>query len=277
MIRTLALLALGSSAIALAGCGPNVHFGPAVDVKSRGAMKVISKLTCPKEQGDLTLVLAAPDGLSCQYKGEDSEVTLRLVALNGDTPRSALTPIETELKALMPEMKTPANTEDVSGSDDEQTVDLPGVHIRAGDHGAKVRVAGVNIDANDDSSEIRIERNTGGDADDTHKTVSIHSGDTGNVEVAADNDGDSRQDRRERRRRRRDGDNVTALYMLASDKPTSGYRLVGYNAGGPKNGPLAVAIVKSKSSEDDEHHVFSDAKALVRVNVGGDRSHITID
>jgi hypothetical protein len=268
MIRTLVLLAAGVSAVALAGCGPNVHFGPAVDIESRGAMKVISKLTCPKDQGHLNLVSAAPDGLSCQYKGDDTEVTLRLLALNGDTPHSALTPIETELKALMPEIKSAGQSEETSG--DQQTVDLPGIHIRAGDHGAKVRVAGVNINADDDAAEIRVGQNTSDDETAGNKTVTVKSDDS-NVQI----DNSSSDDNR--RHRRRHSDDVTALYMLASDKAASGYRVVGYNAAGPKGGPLAVAIVKSRSSEDDEHRVFDDAKALVRLNVGGHGSHIRID
>jgi hypothetical protein len=277
MIRTLVLLAAGVSAVALAGCGPNVHFGPAVDIESRGAMKVISTLTCPKEQGHLKLISAAPDGRSCEYKGDDTEVTLRLLALNGDTPHSALTPIETELQALMPEMKNAGQTEDVSA--DQQSVDLPGVHIRANDHGAKVRVAGININANDDAAEIRIGQNDAADDSAGNKTVTIKSGD-GDVQVDGDrSDRDDRGDRDDRRHRRRRGhsDDVSTLYMLASDKSTSGYRVVGYDAAGPKGGPLAVAIVKSRSSEDDEHRVFSDAKALVRLNVGGGGSHIRID
>ncbi len=276
MIRALALFAVGTSAVALAGCGPNVHFGPAVDVRSHGAMRVISKLTCPQEQGDLTLVSAAPDGLSCQYKGDDTEVTLRLVALNGDTPRSALTPIETELKALMPEMRSDTVAKIDGDSSDRQTIDLPGVHINAGDHGAKVRVAGVDIDANDDSAEIRIDRNTApGDSDDQRKTVSIKSGDDGNVQIDSDRSDDGRHHHVPHHHER--NNDVSALYMLASDKAANGYRLVGYDAGGPKGGPLAVAIVKSKSTEDDEHRVFSDAKALVRINVGGGGAHISID
>ena len=43
---------------------------------------------------------------------------------------------------------------------------------------------------------------------------------------------------------------------------------VGYDARGPKAGPLAIAVVKAKG-DDGNDDVFDDAKALVKHNVGG--------
>jgi hypothetical protein len=57
-----------------------------------------------------------------------------------------------------------------------------------------------------------------------------------------------------------------ATYILARDNLKDGYKAVGYEAGGPKTGPLTVALVKSKSG--DHHDIFSDVKRLVRRNGG---------
>ena len=65
------------------------------------------------------------------------------------------------------------------------------------------------------------------------------------------------------------GDGVRATLILASDKATSGYRVVGYEARGPKGGPLAVATVKAKGRNGSDHDIFEDMKTLVRHNVGG--------
>jgi hypothetical protein len=62
---------------------------------------------------------------------------------------------------------------------------------------------------------------------------------------------------------------VRATLILASDKATSGYRVVGYEARGPKGGPLAVAVVKAKGRDGSDHDIFEDMKTLVRRNVGG--------
>ena len=48
----------------------------------REALKVVSKLDCPETQGNLKRTAAAADGLSCDYAGDGTEVTLRLVAVS---------------------------------------------------------------------------------------------------------------------------------------------------------------------------------------------------
>ena len=65
----------------------------------REALKVVSKLDCPETQGNLKRTAAAADGLSCDYAGDGTEVTLRLVAVSND-PSKALEPIEAEVKGL---------------------------------------------------------------------------------------------------------------------------------------------------------------------------------
>jgi hypothetical protein len=57
-----------------------------------------------------------------------------------------------------------------------------------------------------------------------------------------------------------------ATYILARDNLKDGWRAVGYEAGGPKAGPITVAVVKSKAG--DRHDVLDDVKRLVRRNSG---------
>jgi hypothetical protein len=62
---------------------------------------------------------------------------------------------------------------------------------------------------------------------------------------------------------------ISMTYILASKTPgPHGFRLAGYEARGPRIGPLAVASVKSKSDKDRDE-IYDDMKALLRRNVGG--------
>ena len=92
-------------------------------------------------------------------------------------------------------------------------VDLPGIHITANenDESAKVRVGPISIDANDSSATIRSRR-----------------------EVRLRGEAFSREKR-----------GIRATFIYTGKDLPAGYRFVGYEAGGPKTGPIAVAIVKS--------------------------------
>lgn len=272
MRHALILLAVGSSAIALAGCGPDFFIKPPKNAKSVTVDRTIARLDCPKKEGVLTLVSAAPDGKSCEYEGADSQVTLKLVSLNGGDAATALSPIETELKALMPDV--PGKPEPAKGGrGDRADINLPGVHIQADDNGAKVNVGGVHIDANDDRAEVRVNQNVSVSSDEDRQTVTVKD-DDGDVDV---------QEERSNAGRKRHGrhfKNVRATYMLVNggDKVgENGYRVVGYDARGPKDGPLAVAVVKSRQQSDRHDGVFVDAKELVIHNVGAAGGHIRID
>ena len=98
-------------------------------------------------------------------------------------------------------------------------IDLPGIHIVADDNSdsAKVQVGPIRIDAGGDTATIRIRRD-----------VRLR-GEALNPE--------------------RRGLRATFIYT-GEDLPT-GYRFVGYEAGGPKRGPLTVAVVISKSEGPD--------------------------
>jgi hypothetical protein len=262
-------LVVGTSALALVGC----HRTETAKIEKheragrREPIRAISKLDCPAQQGRLKLVSAALDGLSCIYSGE-AEVTLRLVSLNGGDAEAALAPIETELKALMPTVKA-AEATDRSGRPEKNktSIHLPGVHIDASDDGADIKIGHITINSSEGgASEVKINKNVTVRGDDRKETVSISSHDDedgdGDVNIRA-NDGGA-----EIRHTKR-GDAIRSTLILASDKAPSGYRVVGYEARGPKGGPIAVATVKAKNRDEGDHDIFKDMKALVRHNVGG--------
>ncbi|KRA64849.1 hypothetical protein ASD89_19265 [Caulobacter sp. Root656] len=280
-MRHLPLLAAASLAalVALAACSPKVEVSHK-DRKGMGRhepLRAISKLDCPDKQGELTRVSAAADGQACVYAGQNAEVTLKLVALNGGDAEAALAPIEADLKALMPAIKSPPTPPTPGGKPrgDSARISLPGIRIDAHDKGADIKIGGLTINANDDTAEVKVAKNvTVRDGQTTRKVSERASGGAANVSVKSSNDeeGDvdihATDDGAQIRQRRR-GDGVRATLILASDKAASGYRVVGYEARGPKGGPLAVAVVKAKGRDGSDHDIFEDMKTLVRHNVGG--------
>lgn len=278
-MRHLPLLAAAASLVALAACSPKVEVTHK-DRKGIGKhepLRAISKLDCPDRQGELTRVSAAADGQACVYAGQNAEVTLKLVALNGGDAEAALAPIEADLKTLMPAIKSPPPPPAPGDKprDDSARISLPGIRIDAHDKGADIKIGGLTINANDDTAEVKVAKNvTIRDGDTTRKTservsdgnsnVSVKTSDEeeGDVDIHATDDG-------AQIRQRKPGDGVRATLILASDKAASGYRVVGYEARGPKGGPLAVAVVKAKGRDGSDHDIFEDMKTLVRRNVGG--------
>lgn len=270
-MRHLTLLAAAASLAALGACSPKTevqHDGSAATAARPGRhepLRAISKLDCPEKQGELVRVSAAADGLTCAYRGQNAEVTLNLVALNGGDAEAALAPIETNLKTLMPAMKAAAPPPPPGARRHESaSINLPGVKIDAHDKGADIKIGGLTINANDGSAEVKVAKNVTQRAGGGNSTVSVKSSndEEGDVDIHANDDG-------AQIRQRKRGDGVRATLILASDKSTSGYRVVGYEARGPKGGPLAVAIVKAKGRDGSDHDIFEDMKTLVRHNVGG--------
>lgn len=275
-MRNLTLLCAAASLAALTACSPRTDARQDHRPGRHEPLRAISKLDCPDKQGELRRLSAAADGQSCVYEGRNAEVTLRLVALNGGDAEAALAPIEADLKALMPAMKAPSPPPSPGHADgDTAHVRLPGVRIDANDKGADIKIGDLSINANDDTAEVRVAKNVtirDGDAERRitqrtsggGSTVSVNSSsdDEGDVDIHANDDG-------AQIRQRKRGDGVRATLILASDKAASGYRVVGYEARGPKGGPLAVAVVKAKGRDGSDHDVFDDMKTLVRHNVGG--------
>ncbi|MBU4434921.1 MAG: hypothetical protein KKC14_10960 [Alphaproteobacteria bacterium] len=264
----IAAILVGTGALALGGC----HRAETSKTEKseqhalrREPIRAISKLDCPAQQGELKRVSVAPDGLSCAYAGAEAEVLLRLVAMNGGNAEEALAPIETELKALMPSVTAPATPETADKHGKNKTsIHLPGIRIDASDKSADIKIGHLTINSDNGAAEVKINKNvTVRDGEPTETaTANAEEDEDGDVNIRANDAG------AEIRRSKR-GESIRSTLILASDKSPSGYRVVGYEARGPKGGPLAVATVKAKNRDSGDHDVFKDMKALVRHNVGG--------
>jgi hypothetical protein len=260
---------VAASALVLSACGG-------------GGARAIAKLECPPTEGDLTRVSTAADGKSCVYRSSDgAEVSLELVALAGD-PETTLAGIEKQLLSAGPgsapvagDVQAPAvassdtaaaaakahaealaDTAD-SHQDDSQDrretaanasdspksettrVDLPGIHIVAnegadGGDNAEIQIGPLRVDANDDDTTVRIFRN-----------------------VRMRGEAFSREKR-----------GVRATFIYTGKDLPAGYRYVGYQAGGPRTGPLAVATIRTKLGTESGDNINHDVEELVRRNGG---------
>lgn len=276
------LSACGLALMSLAACGPTTP--PTARVA----------LDCPSEQGDLKLSNEAADKKTCTYASRNGdEVSLRLIPVSS-TYEAALLPIETELQG---EQETAADAKAAGASVDPKTakagaaeaakaareaendafndvrkarkeadadtdrtgehdsdhvslaggaitassngpsgdhanINLPGIHISADDDKANVSVGGVHVDAGEDGATVRMSR-----------------------DVRLRGEALSRERR-----------GFRATYILAKDNLKDGWKAVGYEAAGPKAGPITVAVFKARHG--DHHDVSEDVKRLVRRNGG---------
>ncbi len=245
-----ALACMGAAALALGACvPPNAHRGHA-------RLTPVSRLDCPDSEGVLKRVSAAGDGKSCSYVTDGgAQVDLKLTPVSGDA-NAVLDAEEAELKTIMPmsgdaettKPATPASAAPASDGDkgrDHVNINLPGVSIHADDGKANIHVGGIHIDA-----------------DDKTDTVHMHGGHGrgGRFTIDANNEGAII-------RARGGGPDIKASLILASDKTgPQGWRVVGYEALGPQDGPIVLATVKSKGDQHDP--VFNDVKTLVRRAAG---------
>ena len=236
-------------ALAVACEGP--HFGGDFNVShwdhdrdDHAPLRAVARLDCPETEGDLTRASAAADGRACLYRNEDgAEVELRLAALDGRPAEALFGPLEAELRALVPPPQgVPAPPAPPAAPGEKSTVRLPGLTIEADDERARIRMPGVSIDAGDDKAQIRT---TEGDG----STVIVNAADEG-AEI---------------RSRRDDDEGVRQSYVLArDDAPARAWHAVGYEARGPKGGPLVIAVIRQRENGD----AFDDAKDLVKRNAG---------
>lgn len=232
----------------LAACAPP-HPGGGGSVHAGRAMRTIVRLDCPERQGELVRQSMAPDGSACAYADPaGSQVSLRLVNLDGKSPAEVLAPIETALAAEIPPNKPPAATDvaRAGGDKDKVDIDLPGIHVHADDNGAaKVDAAGVHVDAAGAGGKATVTTGAPG------KGVSVQADDSG-AQVRVNEPGDG----------------VRLNYFLVSQAPgPHGFKVAGYEARGPAGGPLAVATVLARDEDHDDLH---DAlRALIKRNVGG--------
>lgn len=268
-------LRLSSACILALGCA--AACAPSGPPKARAA------LDCPASQGDLDRASVAPDGKSCLYTTRDGDqVSLRLIPVTSNY-EAALQPVEQELqgevqteqeaaaaraanakadaagltasagaaaeaaKAAQQAAADAVGVEreaakedrddqergDNSGDNDRAHIDLPGIHIDADDSGkAEVNVGMIHVNAGENGAVVRMSR-----------------------DVRLRGEAFSREKR-----------GFRATYILAKDNLKDGWKTVGYEAAGPKAGPITVAVVKARAGE--HHDVFADVKRLVRKNAG---------
>ncbi|WP_309606463.1 hypothetical protein [Phenylobacterium sp.] len=274
-MKPLVLLAASALALASAACAPGV------------APTARTTLECPATEGDLTRTSVSADQRTCLYTTRGgNEVSLRLIAAPAGY-ETVLAPIEAELqteiaadaagagakttgdkaeaaplKVASADAKGPGadaakaaqEAAEDAGRDAKETdgddaaglridasrgkgehahIDLPGIHINADDNGkADVNVGMIHVNAGENGAVVRIAR-----------------------DVRLRGEAFSRERR-----------GFRATYILAQDNLKDGWTAVGYEAGGPKTGPVTVAVVKVKAR--DHHDVFDHVKRLVRRNGG---------
>jgi hypothetical protein len=260
-----------ASALALVAGGCAQHANPTARVR----------LDCPPRQGDLMRVSAAADGKTCGYRAGGVDVKLELLPVSVDA-MSTLNRVEAALvgpgkgSAAAPSSGSPASPapaadaadsadaqnavrqamEDAGGGGgdrgarwsaelgkrggaiqtdgDNAHIDLPGLHIDTTGDSAKVDIAGLHIDAAEDEATVRVTRDV---------RLLGHPF-----------------------TRRKGG--LRATFIAKRDNLPDGYRFVGYEASGPKTGPLTVAEVRSREAIDDGDHLYRDIRRLVRRNGG---------
>lgn len=285
-MKTKLMTAVGCGAILLMGlsaCESREAYRARVAEKS--ALKVVNKLECPEAQGNLKRTGVGADGLSCTYAGDGSEVVLKLVAVSND-PARALEPLEAEVKALFPaepaqpEPPTPPakpGEEPASGKVTKEKVSMPGIHVETEEGGgrdkAKVRMPGISVDADGDKAKVKIfgiEVNHDDETNETRMVRETWRSDNGDFEiVGSGGDVNIRGDGFSIGGKRRSG--YRSTFVKTSESPDSAWKLAGFEAQGPKRGPLVVAVLKAKSGSDadgESKHVFRDATALVKKQFG---------
>jgi len=252
------ILLIAASTMVLAACG-------------QGGKHAVAKLDCPATEGDLTRISMAGDGKSCIYRSSDgAEVTLELIKVVGNADET-LAKIEADLRSTPgPAGNTATSLDgkirdvaaakaevaavaaevarvqaeaaadariDVSTSDgDGETsrIDLPGVHISEDGDDANIRIGPLKVDSTGDDTTVNIYRDV--------------------------------RMRGEALAREKRGLRATFIYT-GKDLP-EGYRYVGYEAGGPKTGPLTIAKVRSKVDTESGDKIYHDVQELVRRNGG---------
>lgn len=274
-MKTLYLIAASGLTLTMAACSPN-------------SPPVRAALDCPTTQGDLSRTGAASDGKSCAYATTSGAVvTLRLISTTGGADQ-ALAAIETTLLAN----RTPVKTADAAQSADARAAAQPdettdpkvkdkresAVQKAIDDADQNTRSAGVTVRIDKTLKHVTEtgDGKTRVDLSGLHIVVDEASDSAhvrvGPITINADEGGATIRMRRDVRLRgealnpQKRGLRATFIYT-GGDLP-DGYRFVGYEAGGPKAGPIAVAVVRSKLESDDSSEIYPNVKKLVRKNGG---------
>ncbi len=232
------LAALSALAFATAACGPNL----AADHRTA--------LDCPAARGHLTRTGQAADGKACTYRAaEGAEVSLELVPVKSDA-EATLRAIEARIAppgaiagakptAPAPVVLHSAHGVEIRVDDDGKTtvdgktarIDVPGLHVVANDKDAEVTIDGVDLN--------------GGDLPPTLRDVRMRG------EAFS-----------------RDRRGVRASFFKATPDDPAGYRVVAFQAAGPRTGPLTVGVVRSKAKIQRDGYILKDVRRLVRLNGG---------
>jgi len=263
------LLVLAASTLVLAGC-------------TAGAEPTErARLDCPQKEGELSRTGVAADGKSCTYRtAAGDEINLQLIATSGN-PEGVLDRIEAEITptaqaaaaaatAKANATETAAKVADTSAGEAERqaqaaarqverefaggrvsievkeaadgsgskgetaSIRLPGIRINAEDEKADVRIGDMHINAQEDQTVVSMRRN-----------------------VRLKGQAFAREKR-----------GLRATYVYTGAALPQDVGAVGYEAGGPKAGPLTVAVVRAKSADNGDGQLFEDIKRLVRRNGG---------
>ena len=268
--------------------------------EAKGVLTVIDALQCPDTLGSLTRKGSAQaDGTVCTYAGpRGAEVSLHLVQLGEDPIDTVLKRFETLLSDSMPrtvaqlaaaaaqsdaeaaradaeaaradaevagaQATAEAASAEAASSGDSAHISAPGMQIDAEGDRARVSLPGIHVDADGDKANVRI----GGftiRADDSQARISG----TGRVPGSSTEESVSIQalDNAAVVHSRAPGEATRQTWRLTDDTPSdAGWRMVGYEARGPRGGPIVVATVRVRERRSDD--VFEDAKDLVALNVG---------
>ena len=291
-MKPVLMLAAGAAALSLAACDRNGAplFGPAA------ALKPVSRLNCPQEQGMLKRTGASPDGQTCTYSdGDGTDVALQIVRTSGQDPRQALKPLEASLEtvAAQPGSNEPAESDEEVGTPqpthpadeksraaveaaadqanqdaavdgrendhvDKDADDHPGHHHGDKDDHVSVDMPGVHVKADGDKADVNVfGMQIKADGDHGSVTHKPRSGFGRSLSIEGDDSGAViRTDHVGRANYR------STVMWLQDDKEGRAYASVGYVAAGPNTGPLVVATVKIRG--DRKHGVYDNAAKLVR-------------
>ncbi|WP_312812556.1 methyltransferase type 11 [Brevundimonas sp.] len=269
------------SVLALAACdsdqGVRITRSAEIDTDTGAsaskALKVVSALQCPSDQGVLTRVgSASVDGQTCTYAGpRGAEIQLHLVTLNGETSSQALKRFQNELvpstggtSATVSSLTEEDGTEtatvtapgvDIAAKGDDASVKIPGLNIESKGDRATVRMPGMSIEADGDRAQIRI----GGmviKADDKGSTITAPDG---SLKIDANETGAVVQTQS------RQAVRATMIHAISKPAPNA-WRVVGYEARGPSGGPIVVATFRTR--DRDEQAILESVRELVVLNVG---------
>jgi hypothetical protein len=268
------------------------------------AQKPVARATldCPTSQGDLTLKSKAADGKTCVYTAGESEMTLQMVAGAAET---TLDRLETELLAGRASAKSESTDESASDAAEASATaasDAASADISAAKAGARADIAAAKAEAKAAKAEARAAK-AGADVD---NKVTVHVGGDGDSVEVNEEDGTARvnlpgihieaNDKddsarvqigpikinangdeatvRIRKDQRLKGEQfsaqkrgVRATFISKVKNAADGYRYVGYEAAGPKVGPLTIGVIKAKSGDGGED-LHDDVVKLVRRNGG---------